>query len=110
MSGSGDSGYSGGYQDFQISCEKLVIDTQLSSPKEEVINKIRVGQVLDVGIKKEADKSLVVVLVGSAVAGGVASPQIHQLRECIEKGTFYEARVQSIKDGQVRVRISIKMA
>ncbi|MBX9705862.1 MAG: hypothetical protein K5Q00_06360 [Gammaproteobacteria bacterium] len=108
MSGSGGSGYSGGGQEYQINCENLVIDTQLSSPKEDVILKINVGDILEVGLQKSNQTSIVVVLFQNEIAGGVASPQLSQLRSCLEAGTTYIAKVQSINGGQVKVTISVK--
>ncbi len=107
MSGSGSSGYSGNFEPVS-SCENLVIDTQLSSPKDDVIDSINVNDVLDVATQQAGATTVVVVIHQGQVAGGVASPQVQRLRECIAQGTEYEATVLSKNDGQVRVRISAK--
>lgn len=108
MSGSGNSGYSGGNEDFQDNCENLAITTQLSSPKDEVIQLISEGDILDVSLLKSEQTTVVVALFNGQVAGGIASPQIHRLRSCIEQGTEYVAKVLSISGGQVKVLISAK--
>jgi len=108
MSGSGGGGYAGGDEGFNDNCENLVVHTQLSSPKSDVIQNISEGDVLDVGLQKGEQSTVVVVMFNNQVAGGVACPQIHTLRTCIEKGTDYKAVVQSIKAGQVKVKISAR--
>jgi hypothetical protein len=104
MSGSGGSGYSGGFEQFD-SCDTLVIDTQLSSPKDDVVDSISVGDFLEVAVQTVNFQAVVVVLHNGEVAGGIAAPQVQKLRECISQGTIYNAIVVSKNDGQVRIRI-----
>jgi hypothetical protein len=104
MSGSGGSGYSGGFEPVDT-CESLVIDTQISSPKSDVIEKIAVDDILDVALTQLGATTVVVVLHHGSIAGGVAAPQVQQLRDCIEKGTKYKATIISKNGGQVRIRI-----
>jgi len=104
MSGSGGGG-GGGSETPVTSCEELVIDTQLSSPKDDVVEKIKVGDVLDVGAQRKSGTTVVVVLYKGKVAGGLASPLLAQLRECLNNGTKYQAKVISKSGGQVRVRV-----
>lgn len=106
MSGSGNGG-SGRFEPYDA-CESLVINTQLSSPKDEVIHGIKIGDVLDVGVQTINNTTVVVVLHGGKIAGGIASPQVQRLRECIEQGTQYDAKVASINGGQVQIRIEAK--
>lgn len=109
MSGSGGSGYSGGFEPVDT-CDSLFIETQLSSPKDEVIDDIKEGDILDVTVQQMGATSVVVVLHKGQLAGGIAAPQIQKLRECIAQGTEYDATVTSKNDGQVRVRIKPKRA
>jgi ribosomal protein S1 len=104
MSGSGGGGYSGAFEQFNT-CDTLIIDTQLSSPKEEVIDMINVGDLLEVAIQTVNSQAVVVVLYNGMVAGGIAAPQVQKLRECMSQGTRYNATVVSKNDGQVRIRI-----
>jgi len=104
MSGSGGGG--GGSPETPVaSCEDLVIETQLSSPKDDVVDKIKVGDSLDVGIQTKSGTSVVVVLYKGKVAGGLASPLVGRLRECLNNDTQYKAKVLSKSGGQVRVRV-----
>jgi hypothetical protein len=105
MSGSGGGGGGGGPDTPVVSCEELVIDTQLSSPKDDVVDKIKVGDILEVATQTKAGMTFVVVLYKSKVAGGLASPQLARLRECLNKGVTYQAKVMSKRGGQVRVLV-----
>lgn len=104
MSGSGGGGGFGGFSDSKTSCESLIIETHLSSPKEQVVNNLEVGAILDVQIQGET-QPVVVCLFNGQVAGGIASLNVHRLRECIESGTHYAAEVKEKNEGQVRVLI-----
>lgn len=105
MSGSSGGGGSGGSWVTPSTCEDLVIDTQLSSPKAAVIAGIKVGDVLDVQLQPGAGTAVVVIHNGH-VAGGLASPDVQRLRECLERGTRYGAEVKSINGAQVKIRVS----
>lgn len=105
MSGSGGGGY-GGFNEPEISCENLIIETQLTSPRENVIAKIGVNTVLDVSLEQAGPSAVVVLTHQGEVAGGIASPQMTRLRECIQLGTRYSATVTAKSDGHVQVRIS----
>lgn len=107
MSGSSaSSGGSGSWEAPPTRCELLVITTQLSSPKAAVIAKISVGDVLDVALQPSPGGMLVVVLRSGELAGGLASPDLQRLRECLEGGTLYAATVTEINGAQVKVRIN----
>jgi len=105
MSGSSGSGNGGGFADNEIACDRLAFNTQLSSPKEDVIDDIEVGEVLAVEIMQVGNTPVVVVTHKRRVAGGLASAQVDRLRDCMKAGTQYEAVVISRRDGQVGVRI-----
>lgn len=104
MSGSGGGG-GGGSETPVTPCDELVLDTQLSSPKDDVVEKIKVGDTLEVSIQTKAGTTVVVVLYKGKVAGGLASPWVGRLRECLNQGTVYRAKVTSKSGGQVRVRV-----
>lgn len=106
MSGSGGGG-GGGFEPLE-NCADFVIDTQLSSPKPEVIADIQIGDKLDVTVQMAGGSSVVVILSHGKVAGGLASPEVGRLRECIRQGTEYVAVVTGKNEGQVRVRVNAK--
>ena len=106
MSGSGGSGYGGGFESAAPSCENLVINTQISSPKMQVVKGITVGTILDVAIEVAGTISVVVIRHNGHTAGGVASPNVQRLRECIEQGTIYHAKVTVVNGPQVNIRIA----
>lgn len=105
MSGSGGGGGGGGFDSPPDSCAALVFDTQLSSPKQAVVTAIQVGDELLVATQTVGGTTVVVVLHKGQVAGGLASPLVQRLRECIASGTQYIATVTAKNDGQVRVRV-----
>ncbi len=100
-------GTGGGGGGGTVACELLVQETQLSSPKANVIQGLKVGEVLQVEVKKEGDLRLVQVMRKGQLAGGLTSPEVGQLRECLFKGFEYDATVIAVSDGQVRVRVAL---
>lgn len=108
MSGSGGGFGTGGSGTSDESCEDLVLETQLSSPKQEVIADLKIGSQLTVRAWTSGATTAIEVLHGRKVAGGLASPRISRLLECIAIGTEYIATVTAKKDGQVKVRVSAK--
>lgn len=105
MTGSSGSG-GNGFWEIEDSCDTLIIDTQLSSPKPDVITDIAVGDLLVISTQTVENTTVVVALHNGKVAGGLASPKIRRLLECLASGTRYFARVTEKNDGQIRVRVS----
>lgn len=107
---SGSSGSTGGigFSTGASSCESLVISTQLNSPKPAVVAQINVGDTLEVTIQQVGAAAAVVALYRGQLAGGLASPDLQKLRECLAGGTQYVATVVGKNDGQVTVRISAR--
>lgn len=105
MSGSGGGFGGGASDDTQIACERLIIETTISSPKEAVIKNLSVNDILQVGLEQSGSTSVVVLSYKGDKAGGITHAQTNRLRECIQGGTQYIATVISKSDGQVRVRI-----
>jgi hypothetical protein len=106
MSGSGGGGLGGGsLGDTPVACERLVIETILSSPKANVVAKLQVGYILDVRLEEQAGTVVVALYFGAEKAGGITSASTNRLRECIDQGTQYTATVMSVVSGQINVRI-----
>ena len=105
MSGSGGGGGGGGFDSPPDNCAALVFDTQLSSPKQAVVATIQVGDEMLVATQTVGGTTVVVVLHNGQVAGGLASPLVQRLRECMASGTQYAATVTAVNGGQVRVRV-----
>lgn len=106
MSGSGGGGYGGGFATDEVACDRLAFDTQLSSPKSAVVAQINIGDVLSVTLDQQGAAQVVVIKRGNDIAGGITSPKMTRLLECIRQGTRYQATVTAKSDGQVSVRIS----
>lgn len=106
MSGSGGGGLGGSsFGDTPVACERLVIETILSSPKASVLAKLKVGDVLSVKVEEQAGTVVVALYLLEEKAGGITSASTNRLRECIDQGTRYSATVMSITGSQVSVRI-----
>lgn len=108
MSGSGGSGGggSGGFSGGdEIDCKRLVINTQLSSPKANVVSELKADTELEVAIDLVNGTSVVVAKLGDLVAGGLAAPETARLRQCLEQGHRFGATVVHVTGGQVRVRV-----
>lgn len=95
----------GGGGDPPSSCESLIINTQLTSPKASVLKQVKEGDELLVAIELYEGSSVIVALHNNVVAGGLSAPSVQRLRKCIEDGFNYSATVLAIGGGQVRVRV-----
>jgi hypothetical protein len=104
MSGNGNTGGGGG-GNSDTQCEDLSFETQLSSPKADVVQGLGPGQVLDVRLTQQGSVYTIVVMRDDRLAGGLTAPAVQRLRECILKGYLYGATVLSVNEGQVRVRV-----
>lgn len=108
---SGSSGnFSYGNRGTEISCEKLVFNTQLASPKEEVISQINVDDILDISFELLNDQAVVYARWKGQIAGGIASALLPRLRTCIVEGTTYIAKVTQKQGGQVLLRVSPRIS
>ncbi len=107
MSGSSGGSFGGqfGQDTFEVTCEKLTINTQLSSPNPNVVPQLSVGCMLDIVQRYQNGLSLTEAIYQGNIVGGIASPQIQRMRECMNQGTIYVAQVTSINGGQVMVRV-----
>lgn len=103
MSGSGGS-YLGPITPTS-SCAALQFDTQLASPKAQVIAQLKGGEILDIAFDQSTNQQVVSALWQGAVAGGIVDPHLNQLRNCMSQGEQYQARVLHIGGGQVRLRV-----
>lgn len=106
MSGSGSSGGGGGgFEPDAIECSRLIFNTQLSSPKPDVVTRLQPGVELQITLQVQPGLKVALALYNNEVAGGLASPETARLRHCIELGTHYSATVLDVTGGQVRVRV-----
>ncbi|HDR0626816.1 TPA: hypothetical protein ACPDW7_001851 [Pasteurella multocida] len=91
-------GYGAGSQ-----CENLIINTQLISPKPNVISQLRVGDDLSLAISSHTQDSITInAFKDGKSAGAIIVPQ---LLPCMSKGYEYIAEVLSINHGQVKLCI-----
>lgn len=104
MSGSSGGGYGGG-GGSETSCARLTFAAMLSSPKQQVVQMLSVGDALDVVLVAGATATVQVHFRGQ-VAGGLQHSLVLRLRDCLEQGVAFKAEVLTINNGQVNVRVS----
>ncbi|GAB1081518.1 hypothetical protein I6M45_21650 [Shewanella algae] len=102
MSGSGGSYF--GPSSSTTSCEALQFVTQLASPKAQVIAELNVDDILDV-VFQHGSVQVVVALWHGDEAGGIVDPNLVQLRNCMNQGEQFQAKVLALSGGQVRLRV-----
>jgi len=86
------------------SCDDLVINTNLASPRTEVVTHLEPGNILD--IRLEGDQGPIVAVDGNGnVAGSIISREQLRLLSCIVAGTQFVAEILSIINGQCQVQI-----
>ncbi len=106
MSGSGGSYFGPSTFSSTTSCETLQFDTQLASPKAQVVSQLSVGDILQVSFAPLNNQQVVVAVWNDSEAGSIVHPQLNQLRSCMLNGEVYEAKVLGVSGGQVRLRVS----
>lgn len=103
MSGSGGSYL--GPSTPTTSCATLQFDTQLASPKAQVVAQLSVNDILDIVFAQPSNQQIVSAVWNGSVAGGIVDPHLNQLRNCMNQGEQYQARVLHLGGGQVRLRV-----
>lgn len=103
MSGSGGSYL--GPSTPTTSCAALQFDTQLASPKAQVVAQLNVNDILDIVFALPGNQQVVSALWKGSEAGGIVDPHLNQLRSCMSQGEQYQARVLRVGGGQVRLRV-----
>ena len=70
-----------------MTCEKLTIDTQLSSPDPHVVAQLSIGVIMGIMQIDSNGTLLTVAMHNGMQAGGIASPYIQRLHDCMNNGT-----------------------
>ena len=105
MSGSGDStiGYVGaGGGSGSADCRSLRLDKALEAPDQDVVDTLARGDVLAV-VLQEGPPPVVALHAPAGLAGSVVPTM--RLLECLRQGVAFEAEVQSVSGGAVRVEV-----
>ncbi|BAK71721.1 hypothetical protein AF80_06425 [Aliarcobacter butzleri L355] len=97
MSG-GDSGISfGGNGTTEVlNCMELFERVRLSSVKEEILNSLKVNDILKI---EKYDKSVVAVTSENKIVGSIAGISIKDIIYCLENGYVIIGTVEEINDG-----------
>jgi len=102
---SGSNGSYLGSSTPTTSCATLQFDTQLASPKAQVVSQLSVNAILDIIFAQAGNQQVVSALWNGSEAGGIVDPNLNQLRNCMNQGEQYQARVLQLGGGQVRLRV-----
>jgi hypothetical protein len=109
MSGGGGGGGGGDFDRPATDCSRLRFEAHVASPVAAVLSALTVGEVLDVAqVNQSGTVSVVLNKKNGQRVGGLASPQVAQLRKCMDDGFDFQAVVLSINGAQVRVRVEPK--
>ena len=84
-------------------CENLKINTNLSSPVEDVLEKISIGEQLEI-ILSPGGVSCVAIFE-TKVAGAIVGAALSQLIDCLKSGNRYIAVIRSIDGAKCSVTI-----
>lgn len=105
MSGSGGGG-GGGVPDPRSPCGELKFTILVSGPQPVAVAALKPGDVLIIDVAQQGAQMVVRVLRNGALVGGLVGPDATRLRNCIENGHSYQAKVLSINGGQVRLEVT----
>lgn len=90
-------------------CAKLSQSTTLNSPNQDVLKKLKKGDLLEISVRKAGTAVIVEALYKTEVAGTITSSIIQRIAECIEKGFTYVAEVrEEVKGGACKVHVRVK--
>lgn len=95
----------GGTAGGTVDCSSINFKTNLSSPKAQVVSRISTGERLDIEVQTHNNNEVVVVVYKGELAGGLTSPYVQKLRECVNSGHSYCAEVVKVVGGQVTVNV-----
>jgi len=103
---SGGSGGGPWKGDGGSDCGKLKFAAVLASPRKPAIQTVKVGDVADVEICKEQDKSFVGVRQrpGGAIVGSITD-RVPELLRCLQAGHTFHARFTAIAGGRFTLRV-----
>lgn len=97
-----DGGSIGNIGGKAVACDAVGFETLLSSPKQEVLDTISVGDTLEIVTYNQNGIEVVVAMAKGNVVGGIVENS-EKLKNCIEKGFSYEADVREINGAKVKV-------
>lgn len=105
MSGSGGGGYEPP-QRTKFDCYTSIITTTVSSLNVIVLEKRKIGDILEVVFGK--NESLLLEDGNGEILGAILHLNTPDIIDCIKNGVIYEAEVQSINSPACRVQIRRK--
>jgi hypothetical protein len=90
-------------------CERVYRGVSLSSPKRNILSKLKVGDRLNLEIRTYKDSFVVFAVTASGEdAGTVISSSNVQIIKCIQQGYIYVAIVKTLDGGDCTLEIRMK--
>jgi len=93
----------GGATDDGTACDRLRFDTMLASPDPAVIERLSLGDILDLEIRGQGVAALART-AGGGIAGWIIE-RLPQLLRCLQADNTFEAKVKSVQGGAVLVQV-----
>lgn len=107
MGGSGGNstfGGGGAWSPQEVACESLRFRTVVVSPDLGVLATLTEKDILDVVLNSQ-DRSIQVITTAKEVLGDLLPSQLGKLVQCINNGTSYKAKIQSIQSPRCEVEV-----
>jgi len=92
----------------ETNCASLIEETVLNSPNPKVVEKLRVGDVLELHLQKTGKAVALYAMRGAEAAGSITSSLLSKIIDCINDGFEYVAVVQKVSGGACRIQIRPK--
>lgn len=116
MSGGGSSSPTGGgtgggsgTPNGSVDCSNIAEQTSISSPKADVLSKLKVGDILAVDINGQGTRKILVVKFKGKEAGSISTfAKAATIIDCIENGFIFTAKIVKIQGGAYTVTITSK--
>lgn len=99
--GAGGGGSGGGRL---LKCPNIKFTAVLNSPQPNVLNTLKIGDILSVSIQSGSSIS-VVVTSNKGIAGSITGQYLSDLISCMQNGYEYVAKVVSINGGKCDVEV-----
>lgn len=106
MSGGGGGGGSGGGftpRDRQTPCDQLRFRTTIASP-QRAASMLSVGDILEVRLNSGPPQTIDLIDAGGNLVGAIVTRTTDLVR-CLQDGFRFEAEVQSINGGEIRIEV-----
>lgn len=104
MTGGSHVGGGAGSPHDKDSCNEIDFTTSMASPTPQIVSLLKEGDILQVALREEKNRTFVAVLYKGDIAGSIIE-RVGKLASCIREGYVFEAEVRSVRGGKVEINI-----